>query len=88
MWDLRFSQRWLYNLLHAGFLLGLFFDPEDRTETSVDYERVTRRYILQFRVLLISSLRNQDSSVGIATGCGLNGRVSVPNMGKRLFSSP
>jgi hypothetical protein len=29
-----------------------------------------------------------DSSVGIATGYGLESRVSIPGMSKRLFSSP
>jgi hypothetical protein len=36
-------------LLHAGFFLGLFFDLEDggetcSSETSVDFQRNTRRY--------------------------------------------
>jgi hypothetical protein len=33
--------------IHAGFLLGLFFDAEDEAtctpETSVDFQRITRR---------------------------------------------
>jgi hypothetical protein len=34
------------SLLHAGFLPGLF-----STETSVDFERTTRRYIPEHRIL-------------------------------------
>jgi hypothetical protein len=36
------------NLLHADFLLGLFFDPVEATcstETSVDFQQTTRRCI-------------------------------------------
>jgi hypothetical protein len=35
-------------MLHAGFLLGLFFGPEEgecSSETSVDFQRTTQRYI-------------------------------------------
>jgi hypothetical protein len=46
----------VYYLLHAGFLLGLFFDSEDRqnisSETSVDFQRTTRRYIPEGRTSL------------------------------------
>jgi hypothetical protein len=42
--------------LHAGILLGLFFDPEDvcdvlLPETSVELQRTTRRYIPEDRTL-------------------------------------
>jgi hypothetical protein len=42
-------------LLHAGFLLGLFFYPEDGgdifSETSVDIHQTKRCYILEDRTL-------------------------------------
>jgi hypothetical protein len=42
-------------LLHAGFLLGLFFDPEDGGDmflrTLVDYQRTTQHYIPEDRTL-------------------------------------
>jgi hypothetical protein len=31
---------------------------------------------------------SRDSSVGIATGYGLDGRGSIPGKGKKFFSSP
>jgi hypothetical protein len=44
-----------YYLLHAGFLLGLLFDPEDRgtcsSVTSVDLRWTTRRYVPEDRTL-------------------------------------
>jgi hypothetical protein len=43
------------------------------SETSVDFERITRRCIPEDRIVLISSLRSQDCAVGIATGCEVNG---------------
>jgi hypothetical protein len=32
--------------------------------------------------------RSRDISVGIATGCGLDGLTSIPGRGERLFSTP
>jgi hypothetical protein len=32
-------------LLLASFFFGLYFDPEDGSETSDDFQRTTRRYI-------------------------------------------
>jgi hypothetical protein len=37
----------LLTCVYAGFLLGLFFDPLDETETSVDFQRTTLCYIPQ-----------------------------------------
>jgi hypothetical protein len=70
-------------LLHAGFLLGLFFDPEHGGDIllgnvgwlSADH---TPLYV------------NRDSIVSIATGYGLGDRgvrVRVP-VGSNIFSSP
>jgi hypothetical protein len=39
-----------------------------------------------FRVTNV--LVSQNSSVGVATGYGLDGRGSIPRSGKRFFSSP
>jgi hypothetical protein len=42
-------------LLRAGFLLGLYFDPEIEatylSETSVDFQRTTRRYISEDKTI-------------------------------------
>jgi hypothetical protein len=48
---------------HARFLLGLIFDPEEVGDmflrNVVDFQRITRRYIPEDRILqLYSSIRN------------------------------
>jgi hypothetical protein len=50
------------HLLHAGFLLGLFFDPEYGGrrvlfETSDDFQQTTRRYIPEDRTLTSESFK-------------------------------
>jgi hypothetical protein len=48
-------------LLHARFLLGLFFSHEDGTscssETPVDFKQTTRRYIPEYKSSLTSYIR-------------------------------
>jgi hypothetical protein len=46
--------------------------------------------MLQFRNSEYISQKNgsQDNSVAIATSCGLDGRISITNNGKRFFSAP
>jgi hypothetical protein len=38
------------SIFTAGFLLGLFFDPEDGD----DFQRITRRYITEGRTIRIN----------------------------------
>jgi hypothetical protein len=49
------------NLLNADFLLDLFFGPDDESdmffETSVDFQRTTRRYIPESQVFHCRSVR-------------------------------
>jgi hypothetical protein len=44
VWEVRIVQKSITTRFHAGILLGLI-DPEDGGETSVDFQRTTRRYI-------------------------------------------
>jgi hypothetical protein len=57
----------LATCFYASFLLGLFFDPEDRddlpSETSVDLHRTTRRYILEDRNIQVVQLFQRKSAI-------------------------
>jgi hypothetical protein len=46
--------------------------------------------IFRFAVNSVGNIwcKSQDSSVGVATGCGLVGRRSISGMGNRFFFSP
>jgi hypothetical protein len=50
---------------------------------------IPERYSVHFciRLFLLLSLRNRDSSVGIATDYGLDGRGLIPDRGKRVLFS-
>jgi hypothetical protein len=45
-------------------------------------------YVLQDHSKSLFKHRESEGSVNIATGCGLDGRDSIPGKGKKIFSSP
>jgi hypothetical protein len=57
------SKNKLSNLIQTGFLLGLFFYPEDRNETSVDYQQTTMLYTpIRQKYLQMTVVRTSNSN--------------------------
>jgi hypothetical protein len=74
------SQRWFCYLLHAGFSLGLFstlnMEATCSSETSVDFQRSTRRFIPGDRTL---------DSCGARWGPGVRYEHSVSTRSSAFF---
>jgi hypothetical protein len=60
---------YLISVIHASFFLGVFFDPEMKAtcsnETFVDFQRITRRHIPEYRILHNHCCENLKSYIGL-----------------------